>query len=278
MLKSKSPRLVALTVAVLVVSPITGAQAATAETGPEPITFGYFSTDDWPTVRAAMVKANGEEKVTNFLEMVAGKPELIEDIPGLSELPREAAVAELVQPKASSTGPTASSPLGRSGLSLAAHSEAFGPTIVAQSYSTAPVAGSPVSSGRAWTYANRFNNTTCTITGCTTQCYLDFRLTSNPGFTKSNTDYNLLRFGSCIGAVTFNLEIWTSGGRIEQTTQYTSGSSGRIYQEPHSSTYGKTMYFYYDLLISAPAPGNAEWKSRGALCNGSSSTAYCKFS
>lgn len=278
MLRLRSKILTSLAVGALAFGSIAPASATPQVDEGSEISFGYFQTDDWPTVRAAMVKSNGEAKVTAFLELVAKNPSLIDKIPGLSSLPREAALQEIIEPAASSSGFGGGTAVGQASFALASHAQSVAPAITPMSYSTAPVAGSPINSGRAWTYSNRFNNTTCTITGCTTQCYLDFRLTSNPGFTASNTDYNLLRFGSCIGTVTFNLEIWTGSSRIEQTTLYTSGSSGRIYQQPHASTYGKTMYFYYDLLIQAPAPGNAEWKSRGAFCGGSSSTAYCKFS
>lgn len=281
MLRIKPRILASVSVGILLLTPTAPAAATPVSPAVEAATiaFGHFESDDWPTVRAAMVATNGAEKVEAFLREVAKNPASIGMIPGLSKLAKEVAIQELVEPTASSFGRGGAPADSMGPFGASAAPDLAGARIMPMSYSTAPVAGTPINSNRSWQYSNRYNYTTCSGFTCSTNCWVDFRLTSNPGLQGSNTDYNLLRYGSCIGAVTFNLEIWNnSGSRIKATSLYTTGSSGRIYQQPYSTQFGRTIYFYYDILIQAPAPGNAEWKSRGAFCGGSSTTAYCRWS
>lgn len=160
------------------------------------IIFGYFDSQSWDSVYGSMVENNGTPQVRQVLEQLLSNPASLESVPGLSQLPAEERLLR-IQSSIGLDGSNESSgaidsltqsafwskPIVKSSWGSSSQSSF---NVVLASYSSAPIAGYPIYSGRAWQHTQRYNVASCQFT-CTIQCWTEFRFTTNPGFQSTNT-------------------------------------------------------------------------------------------
>lgn len=264
---------VAALAAVLVGLPLAALPAQAAAPATPEITLAYFASDTYQDVVDSAVATNGRAKVAAYLDQAKGV--VPAGFPGLSGLDAtqqkaalEATVAAVKQGKAlpDSIATKVAAP-EQLATSAAAASP---PTTLAASggvttFSTpstginqATVFGSAINDRRSWVFTDRVTRTKCGIT-CTTEGWIEFRLTTDPGLTGSRTSVSATYWGTGLSHnVTYAGKLYRFSTLIKSTapTFYASGT-GTLWFQDHVSLLDRSFQFSYSITATLTGLGTA---------------------